>query len=350
MPENNNQRPKPLMMIPVRRCGSHALRLRLNFSEEFYSPYPLHICDVMHLLPFYGDLADDRQYFQLVIDIIGLQNATMVKWDKVALDPVAVFESIRDQPRSIHAVLWEMLFQAGEQFGAKVVMDKSLDSVAWAEDLFAIHPDMLLLNVVRDPRAQVASMNRAILYDFDTLGNTLRWQKAHDLARQLMARYPTQVLTIRFEDFIHNQAEVLFQICQFLGIEFSEKMLEVGKSREACNISRLSSLWQSNAFNPVPGNIDKFKKDLSMDEIRLIETLTAEHMEYYGYERMSTADSSKPTAADIQAAALRSEKNKREAWKKLERENYKDYHLRQFRQEYIHRLETRLMGKSGIET
>ncbi len=346
MSEHNDKRPKPLMMIPVRRCGSHALRLRLNFSEEFYSPYPLHICDIMHLLPYYGNLADDQRYFQLVIDMIGLQNATMVKWDQVALDPVAVFESIKDRPRSIHTVLWEMLFQAGKQFGAKVVMDKSLDSVAYAEDLFAIYPDMLLLNVVRDPRAQVASMNKAILYDFDTLGNTLRWQKAHNLARQLMAKYPTQVLTIRFEDFIHDQAEVLFQICQFLGITFSEKMLEVEKSREACNISKLSSLWQSNAFNPLPGNIDKFKKDLSMDEIQLIETLTADHMAYYGYERMSTANSNAPTVDDIRTATLKSEKNKNKAWKKLKQENYKDYYLRQFRHEYIHQLETRLMNES----
>ena len=29
-------RPQPVMMIPLRRCGSHALRLRLNLSPQFY--------------------------------------------------------------------------------------------------------------------------------------------------------------------------------------------------------------------------------------------------------------------------------------------------------------------------
>jgi hypothetical protein len=57
-------------MIPVRRCGSHALRLRLNFSREFYSPYPLHIVDFMPLVELYGDLVDDNAYFQLIVDII----------------------------------------------------------------------------------------------------------------------------------------------------------------------------------------------------------------------------------------------------------------------------------------
>ncbi|MCI5207282.1 MAG: sulfotransferase, partial [Candidatus Electrothrix sp. ATG2] len=36
---------RPVLMIPLRRCGSHALRLRLNLSPEFYAPYPLHIVD-----------------------------------------------------------------------------------------------------------------------------------------------------------------------------------------------------------------------------------------------------------------------------------------------------------------
>ena len=53
-------RPRPVMMIPLRRCGSHALRLRLNLSPQFYSPYPLHLVDMMPLLPLYGDLRDDR--------------------------------------------------------------------------------------------------------------------------------------------------------------------------------------------------------------------------------------------------------------------------------------------------
>ena len=38
--ESNLSRPRPVLMTPIRRCGSHALRLRLNLSPDFYSPYP----------------------------------------------------------------------------------------------------------------------------------------------------------------------------------------------------------------------------------------------------------------------------------------------------------------------
>ena len=136
-------RPRPVLMIPLRRCGSHALRLRLNNSKEFFSPYPLHIVDFMPLVPRYGDLEDDEAYFRLVVDIIGLQSASMVKWKDMVFDPVEIFEVIKHQKRSVHKILWELLMRAGEHHQATIVMDKSLDSVRYAEELFDLFPDML---------------------------------------------------------------------------------------------------------------------------------------------------------------------------------------------------------------
>src|SRR5512147_765886 len=101
-PHPSKNRPRPVLMIPLRRCGSHALRLRLNANPEFfYAPYPLHIVDFMPLVELYGDLRDDRAYFQMVVDVIGLQAVSMVKWPDVVFDPVDVFEAIKDEPRSV---------------------------------------------------------------------------------------------------------------------------------------------------------------------------------------------------------------------------------------------------------
>jgi hypothetical protein len=108
-----HSRPRPVLMIPLRRCGSHALRLRLNFSPHFYSPYPLHIVDFMPLVPLYGDLSDDRAYFRLVVDVVGLQAASPVKWPDAVFDPRQIFEAIRQERRSVHRVVWELLLRAG---------------------------------------------------------------------------------------------------------------------------------------------------------------------------------------------------------------------------------------------
>ncbi len=243
---------------------------------------------------------------------------------------------------NIHAIVREMLFQAGEQHHAKVVMDKSLDSVHYADELISLSDDLLFLNVVRDPRAQVSSINRAIIHDFDTLVNTLTWVKAHDAAKALAEKYPERVLTIRFEDFIAHQEAVLRRICQFMGIEFLDSMLDVSISKEAQAISVLSALWETNASEPVPANVDKFKKVLSLEEIEIIETLAGNYMDFYGYEKM-TAANAKITDDMIAAARARSEVKKRQAWMEMKVKAPRDYQLRQFRMEYIDMVKRRLL-------
>jgi hypothetical protein len=337
----NANRPVPVLMVPLRRCGSHALRLRLNFNPQFYSPYPLHIVDFVPLLPLYGDLDDDRAYFRLVSDVIGLQAVSMVKWPGVVFDPVEIFEAIRHEPRSVHRIVWELLQRSGEARGARIVMDKSLDSVHYADELMRLMPAMRFLNVVRDPRAQIASMNKAIIHDFDTLLNTRTWVEAHRAADLLIERYPERVMTIRYEDFLHEQEATLRKVCGFFGIDYLPQMLDVSRSAEAKQISQMSALWSSNCFAPIPANIDKYKAQLSIEEITVIETLTARQMRRYGYEFATHASVEiDPSAFD--AARRLSDERKHEAWRTLEATNFRDYVLRRQRAEYLAAVRARM--------
>ena len=335
-------RPRPLLMVPLRRCGSHALRLRLNFNPAFQSPYPLHIVDFMPLLPLYGDLSMDPNYFQLVVDVVGLQAASLVKWPDMAFDPVDIFDAIQGETRSVHRIVWEMLLRFGERHGARIVMDKSLDSVHYADELMALMPDMLFLNVVRDPRAQVASMNKAVIHDFDTTLNARTWVQAHSVGRALAEKHPERVLTIRYEDFLADQQTTIRRICSFIGLEFLPGMLDVQNSQEAQQLSKMSDLWASNCFAPIPANRDKFKTQLSADEIEMIETLAQEHMRHYGYEFMTPANAVLPDASALVACAKRSNTGREACWQQLAQNNYRDHTMRRFRADYLGNLRKRL--------
>lgn len=334
--------PLPVLMTPLRRCGSHALRLRLNMNKQFYSPYPLHIVDFMPLVPLYGDLNDDQRYFQLVVDVVGLQAAGVVKWPDMAFDPVEIFEALKDQPRSVHRIAWELLLRAGQRHAATVVMDKSLDNIHYAQEQLSLFPQMRFLNVVRDPRAQVASMNRAIIHDFDTTLNALSWLDAHRAGYALAQAHPDRVLTIRFEDFISDQARVLQQVCRFMGIDFLPQMLDVTSSGEALQLSKLSDLWQSNCFAPIPAMTDKFKSQLSLEEIEIIESLTREYMQIYGYECMTAASRPAPDSQTLAHCRQMSEQARQQAWARLAQTNHRDYVLRRFRADYLDRVKRSL--------
>jgi hypothetical protein len=335
-------RPRPILMTPLQRCGSHAIRLRLAQNPTFYSPHPLNVIDFMPLAELYGEL-DNTNYFQLVLDLVGLQNVNMVKWPGVVLDPVSVFDAVAGRPRGVHTVVWEMNTQAAVQQGASVVMDKSCESVVFAADYMELLPDLRLLNVVRDPRAQVNSINRAIIHDFHSLLNARRWVQAHDMGIALADRYPDRVLTIRYEDFINTPEPVLRHVCAFLGIEFVSAMLDVGTSSEASRIASRSALWENNAKAPIRANIDKFTRELGAEDIAVIESVARDHMRRFGYELMTAADV-EITPERIDAARRRSDEARDRAWRDLRVQDPQDYQLRKYRAWYLTALRERLVA------
>lgn len=329
-----NSAPRLVQMIPLRRCGSHAIRLRLNLNPGFYSPYPLHLVDFIPLLPLYGSLEKDDNYFQLVVDLLGLQALSPVKWEVPAIDPVRFFESIRSLPRSIHTVAWEILIEAARLKKAGVVMCKSLDNVHYWQELLRLYPEMRFLNLVRDPRAQVSSMNRAIIHEFDSLLNVEILMRAHQAALSLLEAHPEMVLTVRYEDFVNHEETTLREICDFLGLQFGPEMLNISKSEEALRLAQQSALWESNSSKPILTNVDKFKASLSFQEIEQIETVTASVMDKYGYTKMTPAQA-KLTPEIWDASRNRSQNLRVEAWDRLKKERPQDYILRRRRADYI---------------
>lgn len=325
--------PRLVMMIPLRRCGSNAIRLRLNMNPAFYSPYPLHLCDILSIAKSPRDLSDDEHYFRLIVDVIGLQTMSLIRWPGIVFDPVKVFMALRHLPRSIHQVYGHLLREMGAQRGATVVMDKSQDSAQYYEEYIRLFPDILFLDVVRDPRGQISSMNRAIIYDFDTLLNTNRWIEARKTADEIRERYPDKILTVRYEDFILSEETVLHRICNFLHIPFDARMMEIKASQEAQQMSALSPLWETNASLPARSVIHKFRLYLSPEEIEAIETLTLPWMKRLHYTTVTPHIHAFPYTEET--AHRRHEDRKKEAWEALHQSHIQDYILRKKRAWYI---------------
>ncbi|MEL7334224.1 MAG: sulfotransferase, partial [Cyanobacteria bacterium J06560_2] len=103
----------------------------------------------------------------------------------------------------------------------------------------------------------------------------------------------------------------------------------------------LSALWASNSSEPIPANVDKFKQMLSIEDIQLIETLSADYMSYYGYERM-TEGTTLVTDAMIEMAKQRSAQGQQAAWETMREKDPKDYQLRKFRADYLAMLRHKL--------
>jgi hypothetical protein len=315
----------------------------MNLHPDFYSPYPLHVMDMMSTVAGYGDLNDNDNYFRLILDVVGLQNSSLIRWDH-SEDPLELFDVLKNEPRSIHRVVGELCVRAGR--GKKVVMDKSQDSVCAHEELVDLFPDMRFIDVVRDPRAQVSSMNRSIIYDYDTLLNTTRWVEGRRWVDQIYEKYPDRILTVRFEDFINNQEAELKRICDFLGLTYMQSLTHISRSDDARVMSVLSPLWETNSSDPLQTTIDKYRQFLSPDEIEHIEHASMVWMKKYGYVPQTRACSILPYTLDV--AREWSEERKRDTWRVLKKTYPKDFCMRSLRMRYIASLSSSLCTENDL--
>ena len=97
----------PVFMIGTQRSGSNLLRLMLNQLPEIAAPHPPHILQrIMPLLSGYGDLSDDKNFFQLIEDICRLVELNPVPWSGVILDRGDVIRRCRERSAvAIHGIV-----------------------------------------------------------------------------------------------------------------------------------------------------------------------------------------------------------------------------------------------------
>lgn len=331
-------RPQLVFIFPLRRCGSNFLRLHLDLHPSIYAPYPIHIHDFMHLLPNYGNLEDNDNYFRLIVDVIGFQNTTLMRWTHINFDPIRLFHSLASKPRSIHRIVGEMYLQAAEKCGAKVVIDKSQDSIFYANDILQQYPNALIIDLIRDPRAQINSMNKAIIHDFDTLLNLNTWLERRELMERLLKKIPQQLLRVKYEDFIVTTTTVLQNICTFLKLDYNEIMIDIQNSQEAYTMSSLSSLWKNNCYPPLQTNINKFSTQMSAQEIQMIEWKSQNYIHEFGYQFYYPLKTFYISDSLLQSCKERNKILLANLPDKIKEENIKDFMIRNCRRRYLDSL------------
>jgi hypothetical protein len=74
-------------------------------------------------------------------------------------------------------------------------------------------------------------------------------------------------------------------LCKFLDVEYTENMLSFHNTSEAKNAAKSSKLW-GNVTNPVmKNNTKKYQKEMSMQDIKIFESVAGHILDELGYER-----------------------------------------------------------------
>jgi len=182
----------------------------------------------------------------------------------------------------------------GDWRGCARWVEKTPSNVARADDLFRLFPEAKLIQIVRDPRAVFASRRRRLVnrYGSHTKAHRLvrEWNESSRQITRLRERTGNYLL-VHYEDLVRNSRRVMKKISRFTGISFLPLLLEptFGGKPWAGN-STFGGAFRGIESQP----LDRWKTELTEDEIWWIELHCREGMEIAGYEPMTDAKFSVP--------------------------------------------------------
>ncbi len=149
--------------------------------------------------------------------------------------------------------------------GKKMWLDHTPFNILHASFLHEMFPEMKLIHIYRDPRDVISS------YKTKSWGGN----SAHDNAvwiRNILEKWEDEKKSlpdgtyyeVRMEAAIKSPEKELRKICDFLGVGFEKKMMNIDLSK---------------------GHVGRWKKDLKPDEIKVANEVLGETLERYGYSR-----------------------------------------------------------------
>ncbi len=158
-------------------------------------------------------------------------------------------------------------------------------------------PDATILHVVRDPRAAVASLQRAPWASSSVVTNARKWLTLNQAARRFRDR--PGYLEVRYEALVTDPSGELQKICSFLGEDYAAQMLVPDQNRTAGDedVKR----WQTAITSE---RLDIWRGELTAAQVAQIEWVLGPAMESFGYERSAPSASALTVLRGLSYAAL----------------------------------------------
>lgn len=191
--------------------------------------------------------------------------------------------------------------------------------------LFALFPDAQFVNVVRDPRAAVASQLPLGWGEGDLAlaAAAVRWENSIGRVDAHAARLrPDQLLDVRYEDLVGDPAATLAAVCAFARLPGGDAIATMIESERR---GRFRPGWHDRLAEPVTTTaVDRWRERLDPHQVALVEHVARPHLERLGY-RPSGVEAA-PRERDL-AALRRQRRIRRRKWRREALDELKRRHL-----------------------
>ena len=194
------------------------------------------------------------------------------------------------------ALFAETVAEISKRDGKSIPCEQTPRNIYYARALLDLYPNCRIVHMMRDPRAVMASQKqrwqrRSLTTDtthFPRSRTFRAWVNYHPFtisqlwnrsARQAKAlRDHSRFHIVRFEDLLSAPEHTIQSMCEFIGLDFQEAMLDIGQVNSSHESSKGGA---QSGFNPKA--IDAWRNKLSAAEVQATEQRCGELMSDFYY-------------------------------------------------------------------
>jgi hypothetical protein len=281
---------RPVFIGGCPRSGTTLVRSMLDSHPDLGIPHETRflIYAYRHRARW-GDMAVREHREQLGRWVVGRDLSR--HW-RLCDDPEAIVQSIVEAGPTIGSVLSAPFRLYAQRQGKARWGDKRPALLLDLDAIFAMFPDAQYINVVRDPRAAVASIRRVgEAHGWDEhriVKGAELWDRSQRVARRWQRRLRSdQFLEIGYERLVADPRATLEQLAAFLGLDPAGIDAMLAFHERTADV--YSAKMHPHIVEPVTDvAVRSWEHELSPAELTFIEHALAEPMRRYGYERVTT--------------------------------------------------------------
>lgn len=294
---------RPIIVLGCPRSGTTLLQLMLHSHPRIaIPPENRFVLPAYYERASFGDLNDPENRRALARRIT--RKGTL--FPDYGLRRSAVVRRVVAGEPTVGSAVGTVLRAYAEQFDKPRWGDKRPGYVQHIPEILAMFPDARIVQIVRDPRACVASLLRMRWWRQGVPGAVATWSESYDYGRAAEQRLgPEGYFRLRYEDLLDDPESELRALCAFLDEDFDPAMLD---PRDTAQVALpLRKTWHDRARTaPVGPSEQTWSETLQPEQLALCEFVLGERMRSDGYEPIgSNRPSLAARAGYARVAAMR---------------------------------------------
>jgi hypothetical protein len=220
----------------------------------------------------FGDLRDLTNRRRLIDEYLSSRFV-----GRMNLDTAALAERLQLEGANYKAMFSSLLRYYSDSQGKSRIGEKTPQHALFLETLCEWFPDAVIVHMVRDPRASVASMQR-MPWRRSVVANARIWLTLNQAVRRF--REWPGYLEVRYESLVTDPEGELRRICPFIGEEYSPSMLVPEQDP-----AETSADWLRSRTAVTAERLEVWRRDLTKAQVAQIEWALGPELENFGYVR-----------------------------------------------------------------